>query len=686
MAPSEAFSQIELDSRNCLTLEQILQAFMAPISEQHAWAVVHQATKCLASVLEQADMDAAKFMVMKSRDIIIHKDGFVHKDTFLSPRLGRQELSSQRKLMSELGMVVYEALDHTMPEESQRKISTDLEVLLETMTDVDSDDESDEGIEDDESGEELIKNIEQLCRKHLEVESSADEHYSGVCHALVMESLDISTFMAKVRESEASNNDELMKLGLKDWSSIWQQLMKQLRDGIKLKKVDCSKTATEFELTPFELLMDDIRTKKYKLNPVEIPLNVQKDAKNEILEFIRSRPPLKSASMRVLKPKPNDKTPAERLLEDIRSGSTRQSLRKSVPQKVKEKIEKTKRKRLVSEKKIIELDEELVNDLLNFDIEDDNDCDSPTIKTEAIDLTVLSPIKEIIDLTSSPVKDEGCIVKSSPKRLTKSISDGNMLKPVVQLKPSTPLCKQVELASQSSQLSLEEFCHIQVQMDTAELASMDDKALQEDLSRGKVCFRCKTSRFGIFTWSTECYVCSRYICSKCLTSIVISNSDAREIPLSAFVSPREDSAFHSPCNSGGRFCDGCQALWSPRDLHTPLHGGSRVFSPGQIKELTMLTPSPRFGMASSTKISPPKSKKKDASPSMGLSAPPIFKRSKTMSRAEGSTRKAKLRLAMNSGLKQQVCKYCVEMMTYAVMKETIQSDKSSCQKCQKYLI
>ena len=39
--------------------------------------------------------------------------------------------------------------------------------------------------------------------------------------------------------------------------------------GIKLKHVEYSKTPSEFSMTPYEMLMDDIRSAKVKLNPVE---------------------------------------------------------------------------------------------------------------------------------------------------------------------------------------------------------------------------------------------------------------------------------------------------------------------------------------------------------------------------------------------------------------------------------
>ena len=96
--------------------------------------------------------------------------------------------------------------------------------------------------------------------------------------------------------------------------SIWTDVMDELRNGIKLKKVTFSKTPSEYELTPYEMLMADIR-KKVKLNPTRIPPRVKTDAKDIILDFIRSRPPLRPASSRKLAPKTDDSTPMEKLMQ-----------------------------------------------------------------------------------------------------------------------------------------------------------------------------------------------------------------------------------------------------------------------------------------------------------------------------------------------------------------------------------
>jgi len=85
---------------------------------------------------------------------------------------------------------------------------------------------------------------------------------------------------------------------------LWVQVIHELRNGVKLKKVNYNRTPIEFELTPYEILMDDIRSRRYKLNKVmingDLPNRVKKDAHAIILEFIRSRPPLKKVSLLII--------------------------------------------------------------------------------------------------------------------------------------------------------------------------------------------------------------------------------------------------------------------------------------------------------------------------------------------------------------------------------------------------
>ncbi|XP_010775579.1 protein spire homolog 2-like [Notothenia coriiceps] len=83
--------------------------------------------------------------------------------------------------------------------------------------------------------------------------------------------------MLKKITSEESVEDrsaaELDALKHRDWARLWVQLMKDLRQGVKLKKVQeqpFNLLPTEFSLTPFEMLMQDIQTRKFQLRKVMV--------------------------------------------------------------------------------------------------------------------------------------------------------------------------------------------------------------------------------------------------------------------------------------------------------------------------------------------------------------------------------------------------------------------------------
>ena len=50
--------------------------------------------------------------------------------------------------------------------------------------------------------------------------------------------------------------------------------MRQLRHGVQLKKVEhVGSHSVEYELTPYEVLMEDIRSRRYTLNKVMVRIN-----------------------------------------------------------------------------------------------------------------------------------------------------------------------------------------------------------------------------------------------------------------------------------------------------------------------------------------------------------------------------------------------------------------------------
>uniref|UniRef100_A0A3B3XVF7 KIND domain-containing protein n=1 Tax=Poecilia mexicana TaxID=48701 RepID=A0A3B3XVF7_9TELE len=177
-----------------------------------------------------------------------------------------------------------------------------------------------------------------ICSSHLPSPSDAPNHYLAVCRALYAETRELHTFLEKIRcakenlrrmegETQEEPEKDLNELQNADWARFWVQVMRDLRHGVKLKKVQerqYNPLPIEYQLTPYEMLMDDIRSKRYKLRKVmvngDIPPRLKKSAHEIILEFIRSRPPLNPVSARKLKPHPpRPRSLHERLLEDIKA-------------------------------------------------------------------------------------------------------------------------------------------------------------------------------------------------------------------------------------------------------------------------------------------------------------------------------------------------------------------------------
>ncbi|KAI6077714.1 Protein spire-like protein 2 [Aix galericulata] len=283
------------------------------------------------------------------------------------------------QMVQSLGFAIYRALDWGLDENEERELSPQLEQLIDLMTNSDSEDSgcgtADEGYggqeEEEEGGEgppRAVRTFGQAmrcCAARLADPAEAQAHYQAVCRALFAETVELKAFLAKIRDAKEMlqklNEDEEAKerpsaelgsLRNTDWvrrygrnciegqghggagadpphshqARLWVQLMRELRHGVKLKKVQekqFNPLPTEYQLTPFEMLMQDIRARNYKLRKVmvdgDIPPRVKKDAHELILDFIRSRPPLKQASERRLRPLPQkQRTLHEKILEEIK--------------------------------------------------------------------------------------------------------------------------------------------------------------------------------------------------------------------------------------------------------------------------------------------------------------------------------------------------------------------------------
>ncbi|KAH8293112.1 hypothetical protein KR044_004276 [Drosophila immigrans] len=395
----QAFHQCSC-ADECVKLDNILDSFKAPLSEDQAWALVYQFTTLYHKVAAQAhhcsseDYDA---QLPTRFELHLHRDGSVHfsgkerqqqqQEQQNQPLKQQQKeslqqqqerklndsasssgdssvvinrafdnnnhhtsyLVSHRKIMSELAEVVFAALDSNLAVDEECQLSQELESLFDFMMADETDDDCiDEGIDegdkrwDDETEEERnntkeLEHIIETCRNHIKP-ALPENHYKAVCRALVTETIELRIFLQQVlnnggaekfieatSQTSQTTQKELAKLGFNDWARFWVQVIDELRRGVRLKKRNYERTPIEYELTPYEILMGDIRAKKYQLRKVmvngDIPPRVKKDAHAMILDFIRSRPPLKKAADRQLGPPLKlIPSPREQLMESIRKG------------------------------------------------------------------------------------------------------------------------------------------------------------------------------------------------------------------------------------------------------------------------------------------------------------------------------------------------------------------------------
>ncbi|XP_063307654.1 protein spire homolog 1 isoform X2 [Pelobates fuscus] len=331
-----------------LSVQEILDLYKQPINEEQAWAVCYQ---CCGSLLEGKGAGGKRRRLTGASDIRIRRDGAVI--TSWEPGSSSDVQCTETEVIVSLGIIIYKALDYGLKDNEERELSPPLEKLIDQMTNIEetdgSNDEGYDALDEEDEDHEVIeergfrpsyKNVMKLCASHLPTPSDAPNHYQAVCRALYAEAMELHMFLTKLKSAKESlrkiqmekdttdrGGADLDDLQNADWALFWVQVMRDLRNGVKLKKVQerqYNLLPTEYELTPYEMLMDDIRFKRYTLRKVtvqgDIPPRLKKSAHEIILDFIRSRPPLNPVSARKLKPTPpRPRSLHERILEEIKA-------------------------------------------------------------------------------------------------------------------------------------------------------------------------------------------------------------------------------------------------------------------------------------------------------------------------------------------------------------------------------
>uniref|UniRef100_A0A4W6E0K9 Spire-type actin nucleation factor 1b n=1 Tax=Lates calcarifer TaxID=8187 RepID=A0A4W6E0K9_LATCA len=587
-----------------LCLEEILRLYNQPINEEQAWAVCYQCCRTLAkghrsrrsysAAAAGASSSALPGRISGPGDVRIQRDGSVTVEN--QGCEGKYSPCTTTEVIESLGIMIYKALDYGLKENEERELSPPLEQLIDLMTNMAEatrdicPDEGYEATEEEDEAEDDPDNIStvhgyrdilKLCTAHLPSLSDAPSHYQAVCRALYTETRELRTFLEKIksakenlRKMEEETSEEpgrdLNELQNADWARFWVQVMRDLREGVKLKKVQerqYNPLPIEYQLTPYEMLMDDIRSKRYKLRKVmvngDIPPRLKKSAHEVILEFIRSRPPLNPVSARKLKPQTQPPpTLHERILEEIKA---ERKLRPVSPDEVRRgrldefspymgrrassslsltngtaspRAEPSgsqsapQRKRLLKAPSLAELDSSDSDD----EIVGRKSASSSSVATSLMDDT--SPESALgkktppmfLPISSTPQPER----RQTPQRRH-------------SIEKETPTnVRQFQPPSKQNSKSLEEFCfpveclsltveevmHIRQVLVKAELEKFQQyKEIYNAMKKGKLCFCCRTKRFSFFTWSYICQFCKKPVCSQCCKKMRLPSKPYSSLPI-----------------------------------------------------------------------------------------------------------------------------------------------------------
>ncbi|XP_074769103.1 protein spire homolog 2 isoform X1 [Athene noctua] len=591
-----------------LSLEEVLKCYEQPLNEEQAWALCFQS--CRAAAAPPGPPAAPP---LRTADIRLRADGTVllpPPPPELPPLLTP---SAEAQMVQSLGFAIYRALDWGLDENEERELSPRLEQLIDLMTNSDSEDSgcatADEGYggqeEEEEGGEGPLRAVRtfgqamRCCAARLADPAEAQAHYQAVCRALFAETVELKAFLAKIRdakemlqklkedeEAEERPAAELGSLRNTDWARLWVQLMRELRHGVKLKKVQekqFNPLPTEYQLTPFEMLMQDIRARNYKLRKVmvdgDIPPRVKKDAHELILDFIRSRPPLKQASERRLRPLPQkQRTLHEKILEEIKQerklrpvetpyrGQKAYSSLPCIPHACSGRLASSsclelsrppastaparpRPRVLLKAPTLAEMEE------MNVSEEEDSPGTEVPLKRDRSfseqDLAQLQsqlgggqaapqepeplqpeprPRSGSVPASCHPLPDSSAPPRAALGAVEERPEDGSGAAPGTS---SKHLWLEFSHPVESLALTVEEMINVRRVLVKAEMEKfLQSKELYSSLRKGKVCCCCR-AKFPLFSWPAACLFCKRSVCSSCSLKMKMPSKKLAHIPVYA---------------------------------------------------------------------------------------------------------------------------------------------------------
>ncbi|XP_067402190.1 protein spire homolog 1-like isoform X2 [Emydura macquarii macquarii] len=525
-----------------VSLGEFLRCCDQPISEEQAWALCFQ---CCYK-MKQLAQGPHPGMIKGLGSIFIHSDGAV---SFKVLHINKTQ-QLEGKLTEHLGMVIYKALDWGIDNHMERELSEPLEKLISLLLKLD--------IEATKPGI-TFQDVLKICEDHLPRPSEAASYYRMICRALFEEYIDLQKLMLTIQSSKESlrrmdvedllENDSLRE---KDnyWASLWHDVISELQNGVRLHKAmeqpRYNIPPKAYTRSPYELLADDIRHKRYTLRKVKI--NSEQKCESSEGNTIASQPPLRPVAERKLK----ENSSKEPSLHDLLMMEIRQ------PQKLRpSSTEKNgSRNKDISVMSIFSLNSPCGNVLSVQNAS--TGLKIHKVKKQLLVPDLLVPGFQETDWASEfnlgSISDRSSVLTSSstdfsadcmftPKRIsmggdfkTSSFLKLNQQQPFCRGKSqslgSAPQSRKHDYPSSTRRPSptIAELIGIRYAMMVSEMEDSRQRYGYSISSRIRVCFHCHKQM--VFLWPYRCHLCSSIICRDCCIKMSMPFRSCVHLPLS----------------------------------------------------------------------------------------------------------------------------------------------------------
>ena len=329
--------------------------------------------------------------------------------------------------------------------------------------------------------------VTQFCEKRRLIRSISEnkKHYLNVCKALYIEASELKAFLGHVMNDYTvdlyksfEKSEELAKLYVQDWASLWMRVMNELRlNTTKYREIfpDDYQYVT-YDVTPLD-------RKNRRRNFTNLPL----DAEDMVYNFLRNR----VASV--------DITRSNSSWESSQSGS-----QSSKDDQVDNNTKKLK----------LSIDKNLLEKIELWKIDDDlHDNSNNNIYSQQTQKKLILYNEESSSSLEKKKDDFDLLKAKNESFRSRSVTFNSIFsKSLMHLDEVDLNIEDESFTDKKIGASLTEILKIRQEFTRSEFENSSDK----NLINGKKCFACRKVKFSIFQRARTCAVCCKRYCLRCM--------------------------------------------------------------------------------------------------------------------------------------------------------------------------